>query len=374
MSWILKRGALALAAALVMASGGYWAAAKFRSPSTSPPTPRGEIKLIDYLDPDYLEAESSSGAEESGLIRFLPDDARMTGVGVATVFPKSEKWNRPELGQWRDLTGVQDAKGLDARPWLKKHRPQGTHYLNFGVWVERDGSAELRTGWVRFEADRLVSESIVVRVPRREAVDFRVMTESGQPVPGALIAVDRHATFEVGLISYLGHTGEDGRLTISGLESRRNWIARLPDGAGPFRRPEGMPFATPAARPVEMIIKSMTGDWTFVKHYLRFTLPGEAIRIGVADAPDNNLPRAWLVNAWVGPGRGPWSPFYVAFRKRPAEGEAISMTLRSPKGGTITLRDVKESSKLTLRTDPEPKSLESGKRESAPGKPADRPR
>src|SRR5258705_3050401 len=278
---------------------------------------RGQVVIVDDLDPEYLVAADLLDPEVNGHFRFrLGADERFVGVGVATLFPESQNRQRPELGQWLDVTGVQVSGGIDLRPWLKQHRPAGPHYLNFGIWVERQGALEMRTGWARFDASQLVAGGLCIEPPRREAVRLEVRTAGGQAVPGALIAVDRSTSFEVGLIPYMAPPEEDGGRIVSGLERNQDWIARLPDGVGPFRKPVMVRFNTPGLEPVVLSVEGMTGTWNFARHHLRLGLPGGSTRIEVAEGPGTDLAKVWPVNGWIGPGRGPWTPFYVTFRQQ----------------------------------------------------------
>lgn len=344
-----------LAGVILAAAVGYWGHVRVTGPAPSSVKERGQVVIVDDLDPEYLVAGDLQDPEiNAGLLRFrLVADERFVGVGVATVFPESQNRQRPELGQWLDFTGVQDAGGIDMRPWLKQHRPTGPHYLNFGIWVERLGALEMRTGWARFDPSRLMVGGLCIEAPRREAVRLEVRTAGGQAVPGALIAVDRSTSFEVGLISYMGPTGQDGCLIVSGLERNQDWIARLPDGVGPFRKPVMVRFNTPVLDPVVLGVDGMTGVWSFTRHYLRFGLPGESTRIEVAEGQGTDLAKVWPVNGWVGPGRGPWTPFYVTLRQhdRPSD-VPIPLTLRFQQGGSVTIKDARETSKITKVTAP----------------------
>ena len=339
-----------VAGALVLASGAYWTSVRAGRAASTQPNAVGKVSLLDDLDPVYLSATpvEDDPVAPGHFVFGLEPGEQLSGIGVATVFPEASNQVRPSLGEWMDVAGVQVPQGLDLRRWIKERGPSQVHYLNFGLWVERAGSMEMRTGWVRFDPTQLAAGSLKVECPKRESVRFEVRTALDQPVPGALVTIDRGMFLEAGLISYLGFTGADGNLTVSGLEPGRDWIARLPDGVGPMRTPLLATFNTPAHDPVVLRVEGMRGEWTFVRHHLRFAIPGCSTRIQSAECPCHEMPEAWPVNNWIGPGRGPWTPFYVALREtRMTDARPLPLVLRFHQGEPVKLEDAKVSSRIT---------------------------
>ena len=341
---------LIAAGALIVASAAYWISVRAGRAVSTQSNAQGKVTLVDDLDPVYLSvAPVQDDAIAPGHFVFgLEPGEQLSGIGVATVFPEAANQVRPALGLWMDVTGVQVPKGLDLRRWIKERGPTNVHYMNFGLWVECAGSMELRTGWARFDPTQLAAGSVIVQCPKRESVTFDVRTALGQPVPGALVTIDRGMFLEPGLISYLGYTGADGSLRVSGLEPGRDWIVRLPDGVGPMRTPLMSTFNTPATDPVVLQVEGMKGEWTFVRHQMRFPISGCSTRIQSAECPCHEMPEAWPVNNWIGPGRGPLTPFYVALREtRMTDARPLPLVLRFQQGEPVKLEDAKVSSRIT---------------------------
>ena len=106
----------------------------------------------------------------------------------------------------------------------------------------------------------------------------------------------------------LVYTGSDGTCTVRGLTPDVDWIAQIPDGVGPSRAAAESRFRPPKSRVV--LTPGLTGRWTFAPHTFEMPLPGASVEVAGPQG-EAALPSAWPVSRWVGPGRGPRTPFFA---------------------------------------------------------------
>jgi hypothetical protein len=264
------------------------------------------------LDPDYVTAVPvETGELHAGAVRFvLGDGERLRGVQGASLFP--ERDGAPYFARWTETASAQTDSGLDLRHWMAKVQPTGVQLLQFNLLVERDEGVESRVGWARLDPSVLAYAALDVPAPRLHVTDVLVETGKGQPVPGALVAVDveLHETTPWSLFAF---TGEDGRARVTGLSDRMNWVARLPDGVGPHTESVESPFSVP--RDEVRLRVPLLGEWEFTRHAVRLPLRGASLRLTEFRGTGHMGVAAWPVSTWVGPGRGPDIPFHVMRRR-----------------------------------------------------------
>jgi hypothetical protein len=328
------------------------------SQQTSPPasvapvldlSPQKSLAVHDAVDPEFVDAVPDPTVKVGTIRLSTPEGGRVRGVADAMLFP--DDGGRPHYGQWVDVSGTQVGDLLDLRHWLKGKSPSGTHYLTFGALVDLDGRTECRNGWIRLDPASLLSSGVRVEVPRRLAVDIAVATGTGQPVPGALVAVEPLSALEVGLVTQFAYTDESGTARVAGLYAKCKWIARLVDGVGPARDVVDAQFDADSTS-VRLTASKIDARWRFVRHEIRFPFWGASTRVEAVDDRNGSTPCVFAVARWIGPGRGPATEFWTMTPESRSGADKIPVSIEfAGRKAVVELPDALSPRKITLPID-----------------------
>ncbi len=302
-------GALALSVLCLAAAATY----RLAPHEAAPKTP-GAVQVDRPRAPAPCPSRTVPAPEgRPGFVGFdLPGGRRATGILGARVFPETQ--GTPELASSCDEAWAQtEAAELDLRPWLARETPSGPHLLQFWLRVDDAGREEVWTGWTHFVASDLY-HSAIRAAPREDAsATIEVRLAAGDPVPGALVGL-APVSLPARPASVLVYTGADGTCRVRGLTPDVDWVAHIPDGVGPSRGVAQSRFRPPKSRVV--LTSELTGRWTFAAHTFELPLPGASVEVAGPEGAEA-LPSAWPVSRWVGPGRGPRTPFFVMTPRTP---------------------------------------------------------
>lgn len=296
-----------LGASVIAAATGFAYRAHVHVERPSATAPSGRFLISPGLKPEYSDAEALEPGRPCWALFRLEPGARLTGIACAAIAPHFE--SGPLVEKSANVVYLQRKGGLDLTRYLEQVRPSGRRCLLYALWVECDGTLEWRTGWSRFQASDLETRGLEIRAPARHRACIEVHTRGGQPVPGAMLSFDEGGRAPGSLRRY-GHTDENGRLIVSGLEERHDWLVSLIEGVGPDVRRQSATLRVGGGE-VRFTV-GLAGRWTFVRHRVR--PPGLGCPIGIdrlegVDAP----PRVWPVSHWVPPGRWPDSALYLMY-------------------------------------------------------------
>jgi hypothetical protein len=247
-----------------------------------------------------------------GAIRFaLAPTEQLTGFTTAQLFPIED--GRIAVEKWIDVVATQVKERLILAKWLARRQPGGPYALQYACLISGPRGTEYRVGWARFDSGQLKASGIDIRPREGSRVRLSVLSQEGQGIPGAMVALAPDP-FRPGMLSWLLYTGEEGLLTISGLpaDSDQTWTASVPDGIGPD---DAVATESITADSAEVsIVTHISGNWSFCRSSVRMPLPGASFMIQSAKGTRSGLPSVWPVARWIGPGRGPDAPLYFMFR------------------------------------------------------------
>jgi hypothetical protein len=224
---------------------------------------------------------------------------------------------------------MQTGEGLTLEAWVAEREPLaqgGRWFLAFALWLDAADGPEWRTGWTEVAIHDLLGTGIEVRPRRNSTIHVTVTTANGEPAPGALISVD-DARYPPGRFHQFAFTGEDGTVTVSGIEEDRAWLFALPHGLGPDPSPVSKVVRPPQDGSV-VLTSTLAGAWSYRRHFLRPPMRGGSFHVDWVRAEKDRLVPLWSTTPWVGPGRGPWCPFYLMSRADAALPESVRLGLR----------------------------------------------
>jgi hypothetical protein len=335
-----------VAVVVLVLSGAYWVHARWIGGSTPAPDTRSRLRVVPLVDPDPCPAESHAG--RPGYVGYrLPAEDQLLGLESAWVFP--ERDGAPTFVGGAEVTACQMPGGLDLRPWVAERRPGGPHWLFFALRVAREDDVVSWRGWSRFEASDLGHESLWI-VPREGShVEIRVRTVEDHPVPGALVSIDPQP-LGPGRIPHLLHTDEEGRRILCGLDPDLPMTARLVEGVGPLTLPVSASFTADVE--VVRLGVELRGRWRFTRHVARLPLAGASSRLTEIAGSEGRMPRVWPVSRWLGPGRGPDTPFYVMYRASASSGGPLPLRLHFDGYPPVDLEDARSATRLEFQAAP----------------------
>jgi hypothetical protein len=292
------------------------------------------FKVESLLKREFSEAKPlPADTARPGRIVFEPEEgARFLGLAAAHMCPR--QGDGPSFAAAQSVVAMQTEDGLLLEPWVRIRKPDergGEWYLFFAVWLETATGREWRTGWAPLMIRDLLVTGLAIRPERNESVDVLVTTADGIRVPGAMVSID-DARYPMGRFFQYAFTGEDGMIRISGLDADRAWRIALPEGVGPDRSPVSEVLSLPASGPV-VLACALKGVWSFQRHLLRPPMRGGSIYVkAIFNAGQKrSLAPLWSVAPWIGPGRGPWCPFYLMHPAETNPPDRITLNLEGAK-------------------------------------------
>lgn len=296
---------------LLLAAGGAFVWTRVQAAPARPAAPAECPLRVVRFRPEALSAARPVPAAKNanGLVEFeLGDGEKLVGIAGARAFPVED--DVPALNRGFDLSSAQFGGRIDGRELMKRDGLPAEVFLDFNLLV-RDGGGreEYRRGWSRFEVMTLRTSGVTIEASARQRTTIDVRTKEGQPVPGALVAVDPVDMLQVGLVSQFATTSDDGGVVLSGLVAGTNYRAVLVDGVGPDPRRVTAIVTGDGSR--HELRSAISGRWEFVRHRLHFMLPGSSTRVTELTPTDPACAGAWPVDRWVPPGRGLDAPFWI---------------------------------------------------------------
>ncbi len=268
---------------------------RFRVPNATSPA-AGQLEISRIPGPVLSPTRR---IEDAATIRFAPDGVTVHGVAAAAFYPVED--DRPDYLRGQNVVAIQKNAALTLRAWLRKRTPEqhGDRWLlHFALWctVPDQPNPIWWTGWAEVSLSELSVGGLAIVPASGHSIDVLVRTRTGQPIPGASIAVDP-AYQQPGFSLQYASTGADGRVTCRGLDGARNWTFSLPMGVGPSRKKVQETWRVGSAQQVEIAV-DLGGTWKYKPIYLIPPFRGATVSV-------QGMKGAWPAASWIPAGRLP---------------------------------------------------------------------
>ena len=298
---------------------------------------------------------TASDKQHLGQIDFtLPSGWSGQGLCTAMLFP--ERDGMPATEEPMDATLLQDEAGrLHLRRWVEEANPQGPYLLRFSIRSRRAAANRPAqgyfVGWTRFQVADLRTGSVRVAVQSRATRCLLVSLSSGQPVPGALVALGGPLARQDAATVAL-RTDGTGIIRVMGLDEDEAGTWLLHNGPGPSKTKLTQRWG-PEHTYVELTVP-LAGAWSFGHVPLMRQAPGQALRIEGVRFPADRHARAWPVADFLLAGGQNQDPLVLMWRGSVPDDAVTSIGVQRHRPVTGRFADLLErGARIEPATDPE---------------------